>query len=62
MKSLCLLLLGMNTAVLVAAYMPNRPWAFDICRSAFGLCDYPVPVTLAAAACVGLFIVLKEIA
>jgi hypothetical protein len=61
MKAFCLLLLGLNILVLIAAYVSNEYWAHDVCRSAFGLCDYPLAAALAIVACVGMFITVKEI-
>ena len=61
MKAFCLLLLGLNILVLVAAYAPTQTWAYDVCRGAFGLCDYPLAAALAVVACVGMFIAVKEI-
>ena len=60
MKALCLLLLGLNIAVLIATYMPHEYWALNVCRSAFGLCNYPVVLGLGAAAWIGMFVAVKE--
>jgi hypothetical protein len=60
MKALCLLLLGLDIAILVAAYMPYEYWAFNVCRKTLGLCDYPVVLGLGAAAWIGMFIAVKE--
>jgi hypothetical protein len=60
MKTLCLLLLGLNIVVLVATYMPYESWAFSVCRSSFGLCEYPLLLGLAIIGWAGLFIAVKE--
>lgn len=61
MKAACLLMLALNIAALGAAYIPNQTWSYKLCRSAFGMCDYPLVLALGVAAWVAMFIMLKEI-
>ena len=61
MRAVCLLLLALNIAALGAAYIPNEAWAYKLCGSAFGICDYPLILALGVAAWVAMFIMLKEI-
>ena len=60
-KALCLLLLGLNGSVLAATYIRTSYWSYEVCRNAFGMCDYPWVLALAIVASAGLFIVVKEI-
>jgi hypothetical protein len=61
MKAVCLLLLVLNIAALAAAYVPSEAWAYRICGTAFGLCNYPWLLAFGVAAWVGMLIMLKEI-
>ena len=60
-KAFCLLLLGLNGWVLAASYIRTSYWSYEVCRNAFGMCDYPWVPALAIVASAGLFIVVKEI-
>ena len=61
MKVFCLVLLGLNGSVLAASYIRTSYWSYEVCRNAFGMCDYPWVPALAIVASAGLFIVVKEI-
>jgi hypothetical protein len=61
MKAACLVFLALNIAVLAAAYVPHEAWAYRICDTAFGVCDYPWILAFGVAAWVGMLIMLKEI-
>lgn len=60
-KAFCMLLLGLDTAVLVASYFKAENWSYEVCRNAFGLCENPLVVALSLLACVGMYITLKEV-
>jgi hypothetical protein len=61
MKAVCSILLVVNIIALAAAYFPSETWAYRVCGSAFGLCDYPLVLALGVAGWVGMVVMLKEI-
>jgi hypothetical protein len=60
-KAVCLALLVLNITTLIAAHLPSEAWAFRVCGTAFGFCDYPWVLAFGAALWVGMIIMLKEI-
>jgi hypothetical protein len=60
MKAFSLLLLGLNGSVLIASYVRTETWSYEVCRNAFGMCDYPLVPALAIIAGVGMFMAVKE--
>ena len=61
MKAFCLLLLGFNGLVFAASYTRYSHWSYEVCRNAFGMCDYPWVIALAIIGCAGLFVAVKEL-
>ncbi len=61
-RAFCLLLLGLNGAVLAASYIrPSYYWSYEVCRNAFGMCDHPWALALAIVTSAGLFVAVREI-
>ena len=60
MRTTCLGLLGLNIVVIAAALAPHYSWSYEVCRHAYGLCDYPMPVSFGIAAWVGALCMLQE--
>ena len=61
MKAACLLLLLLNIVALAATYDPHEVWAYRICGSAIGMCDYPWVLAFGVVAWIGMLIMLREI-
>ena len=60
MRATCLGLLALNIAVVAAALAPHSTWSYEVCWHAYGLCDYPMPLSFGIAALVGAFCMMQE--
>ena len=60
MKTVCLVLIGLNLVVLAASFLSNESWAYQVCRNALGMCDYQMALGIGGLGFVGLFFAMKE--